>query len=162
MLPPSPRLGSPRRTSTRRSTSAGASRGEPVELAFGPALVVPVLNQPLLRANRDAAISEAKQAGVAWRQSVFSAVEEVQSAQGAVIRGSRELSAEASATELYRRARDLSRETYEAGTMTFLDLLAAERSAGTTALALALSTRSLANDWTSLQVAAGRGWAVAR
>ena len=64
-----------------------------------------------------------------------------------------------SATATYRQARDLSRETYEAGTTTFLDLLDAERSAGTTALALALSIRGLANDWTALQVATGRGWA---
>lgn len=133
----------------------------PSSWGFGPALVIPVLNQPLLRANRDQAISEAKQAALAWRQSVLSAVEDVQTAQGATIRGRRELAAQAAATDTYRRARDLSRQTYEAGTTTFLDFLDAERSAGQTALALALSTRSLANDWTSLQIAAGRGWATA-
>ena len=36
---------------------------------------------------------------------------------------------------------------------------AATCAAGTTALALALSIRGLANDWTALQVATGRGWA---
>jgi multidrug efflux system outer membrane protein len=131
----------------------------PSSWSFGPALVIPVLDQPFLRAGRDQAISEAKQAGLAWRQSVLSAVEDVQTAQGATIRGRRELAAQRSATDLYSRARDLSRETYEAGTTTFLDFLDAERSAGQTALALALSTRGLANDWVDLQIAAGRGWA---
>ncbi len=142
---------------------AGAvTTSNPSSWSFGPALVIPVLNQPLLRANRDAAISQAKQAGLAWRQSVLSAVEEVQTAQGAVVRGRRELASQAKATDMYGRARDLSRQTYEAGTTTFLDFLDAERSAGTTALALALTTRALANDWVSLEIAAGRGWAVQR
>ncbi|TPE47495.1 efflux transporter outer membrane subunit [Amaricoccus solimangrovi] len=139
---------------------AGAiTASNPSSWSFGPALVIPVLNQPLLRASRDQAISEAKQAELGWRQTVLSAVEDVQTAQGATIRGRRELSAQRAATENYGRARDLSQQTYEAGTTTFLDFLDAERSAGTTALALALSRRSLAIDWVSLQIAAGRGWA---
>jgi len=133
--------------------------GNPSSWSFGPALVLPVLNQPLLRANRDQAISVARQSELTWRSTVYSAVEEVQSQQGATQRSRREVAAQQAATATYRQARDLSRETYEAGTTTFLDLLDAERSAGTTALALALSIRGLANDWTALQVATGRGWA---
>ena len=133
----------------------------PSSWSFGPVLVIPVLDQPLLRAQRDQAISLAKQSELAWRQSVLSAVQQVQTAQGATIRGRRELASQRSATDLYSRARDLSRETYEAGTTTFLDFLDAERSAGQTALALALSTRGLANDWVDLQIAAGRGWSAA-
>ncbi len=133
----------------------------PSSWSFGPALVIPVLNQPLLRTYRDQAVSEAKQAGLSWQQTVLSAVEEVQTAQGATIRGRRELTAQQAATTSYGQARDLSRQTYEGGTTTFLDLLDAERSAGTTALALALSRRALANSWVALQIAAGRGWAVA-
>ena len=134
--------------------------GNPSSWSFGPSLVLPVLNQPLLRANRDQAISQARQAELAWRASVYSAVEDVQLQQGATERDRREVAAQQAATSTYRQARDLSRETYEAGTTTFLDLLDAERSAGTTALALAASIRGLANDWTALQVATGRGWAV--
>lgn len=140
-------------------TLGGAiTTSNPSSWTFGPALVIPVLDQPLLRSNRDQAISLAKQAGLAWRQTVFSAVEDVQTAQGATIRGRRELAAQQAATETYGRARDLSLETYEAGTTTFLDFLDAERTAGQTALALALSTRALANNWVALQIAAGRGW----
>lgn len=139
--------------------SGSITAANPSSWGFGPSLVIPVLDQPFLRANRDQAISEAKQAGLAWRQSVLSAVEDVQIAQGATIRGRRELAAQQAATETYGRARDLSRVTYEAGTTTFLDFLDAERSAGQTELMLALSSRALANDWVALQIAAGRGWA---
>lgn len=139
--------------------SGAITVGNPATWSFGPALALPVLNQPRLRASRDQAISEAKQAELAWRSTVYSAVEDVQAAQGATERDRREVNAQQAATTTYREARDLSRETYEAGTTTFLDLLDAERSAGTTALALALSIRGLANDWTTLQVATGRGWA---
>lgn len=132
----------------------------PSSWGFGPSLVLPVLNQPLLRANRDQAVSLARQAELAWRSSVFAAVESVQAKQGATQRDRREVAAQQAATETYRQARDLSRETYEAGTTTFLDLLDAERSAGNSALALAASIQGLANDWTELQVATGRGWAV--
>jgi multidrug efflux system outer membrane protein len=132
----------------------------PSSWGFGPSLVLPVLNQPLLRANRDQAVSLARQAELAWRSSVFAAVESVQAEQGATQRDRREVAAQQAATETYRQARDLSRETYEAGTTTFLDLLDAERSAGNSALALAASIQGLANDWTALQVATGRGWAV--
>lgn len=128
---------------------------------FGPAFVIPVLDQPVLRANRDQAISVAKQAELKWRSTVLQAVQEVQTAQGATIRGRRTVSAQQAATTTYARARELSRTTYEAGTTTFLDLLDAERSAGQTQLALALATRNLANNWVSLQIAAGRGWATA-
>lgn len=140
--------------------SGAVTVANPSSWSFGPSLVLPVLNQPLLRSNRDQAISVAKQAELAWRSTVYSAVEDVQSQQGATQRSRREVAAQQAATSTYRQARDLSRETYEAGTTTFLDLLDAERSAGVTALALALSIRGLANDWTALQVATGRGWAV--
>lgn len=139
--------------------SGSITVSNPGTWSFGPGLVLPVLNQPLLRANRDQAISAAKQAELTWRSTVLSAVQDVQTEQGAIQRSRREVAAQQAATSTYRQARDLSRETYEAGTTTFLDLLDAERSAGTTALALAASIRGLANDWTSLQVAAGRGWA---
>lgn len=140
--------------------SGSVTAGNPSTWSFGPTLALPVLNQPLLRANRDEAVSEARQAELSWRSAVYSAVEEVQIYQGSTQRTRREVSAQQAATDTYRQARDLSRETYEAGTTTFLDLLDAERSAGSTALSLASSIRDLATDWTELQVATGRGWAV--
>lgn len=127
--------------------------------SFGPALSLPVLNQPVLRAGRDAAASRARQAELAWRGSVLSAVEDVQRAQSAYLRDRREVAALAATARSYARARDLSRETYEVGTTSFLDFLDAERSMGDAQRAVAVAVQTLANDWVALQIAAGRGWA---
>ena len=127
--------------------------------SFGPALSLPVLNQPVLRASRDAAVSRAKQAELDWRAAVLSAVEDVQKAQSAYLRDGRRLSALSLTAQSYARARDLSRETYEVGTTNFLDFLDAERSMGDAQLSVAAAVQALANDWTALQIAAGRGWA---
>lgn len=127
--------------------------------SFGPALSLPVLNQPVLRAGRDAAVSRAKQAELDWRATVLSAVEDVQKAQSAYLRDGRRLSALSLTAQSYARARDLSRETYEVGTTNFLDFLDAERSMGDAQLSVAAAVQALANDWTALQIAAGRGWA---
>ena len=142
--------------------SGNVTAGSSHSWSFGPSISLPVLNQPLLRANRDAAISAAKQAELGWRSTVLAAVEDVQAAQAAVSRDRRQLAAIARTAEAYARARDLSRETYEVGTTSFLDFLDAERSMGDAQLSVASSVRTLANDWTSLQIATGRGWATAR
>lgn len=126
---------------------------------FGPALSLPLLNQPLLRANRDAVISRARQAETAWRGSVLGAVEDVQRAQSAYLRDRQEVSALGSTAASYARARDLSRETYEVGTTSFLDFLDAERQMGDAQRAVATAVQTMANDWMALQIAAGRGWA---
>ncbi|SNR51468.1 efflux transporter outer membrane subunit [Puniceibacterium sediminis] len=125
---------------------------------FGPAISIPVLNQPVLRGNRDQAISRARQAELAWRASVLGAVEDVQSAQTAYSRSAATVSATRAALTSYERVVELSRATYEGGTTTLLDLLDSERSRGSAQLSLAQSVRDQANDWGTLQIASGRGW----
>ena len=142
--------------------SGNVTAGSSHSWSFGPSVSLPVLNQPLLRANRDAAVSAAKQAELSWRGTVLAAVEDVQAAQAAVSRDRRQVAALGRTAEAYARARDLSRETYEVGTTSFLDFLDSERSMGDAQLSVASSVRTLANDWTSLQIATGRGWAPAR
>ncbi|WP_290685954.1 TolC family protein, partial [Haematobacter sp. UBA3484] len=142
--------------------SGNVTAGSSHSWSFGPSVSLPVLNQPLLRANRDAAVSAAKQAELGWRGTVLAAVEDVQAAQAAVSRDRRQVAALGRTAEAYARARDLSRETYEVGTTSFLDFLDSERSMGDAQLSVASSVRTLANDWTSLQIATGRGWATAR
>ncbi|MBC7282047.1 efflux transporter outer membrane subunit [Hoeflea sp.] len=127
--------------------------------SFGPTLVLPVLNQPKLRADRDQAISRARQAELAWRALILSAVEETQSAQGKVLRTQRALFSLRAAADSYARAVELSQLTYSGGTTTLLTLLDAERSRAAARLSLAQSVQALANNWISLQVATGRGWA---
>ena len=53
---------------------------------------------------------------------------------------------------------ELSRQTYEAGATTLLNLLDNQRSLLSANLTLALAYRDYASSWVSLKVAAGQGW----
>lgn len=126
--------------------------------SFGPSLSIPVLNQPLLQANRDQAIAQAEAAELAWRSSVLAAVEDVQSAQSDYLRNGRAVSISRRAVASYTRVVELSRQTYEAGATTLLNLLDNQRSLLSANLTLALAYRDYASSWASLKVAAGQGW----
>ncbi len=54
--------------------------------SFGPQLSLPVFNQGLLKASRDAQLSVARQAEIAWRASINEAVEDIQVAQSNLTR----------------------------------------------------------------------------
>jgi multidrug efflux system outer membrane protein len=127
---------------------------------FGPSVVLPVLNQPALRASRDQQVAQAEQAELQWRSSVFGAVEEVQSAQTSYLRNRRAVAAYQRSVTSNERVVELSRETYRGGTTTLLDLLTVQRALSSARLTLASSVRDLATSWASLQVAAGKGWSV--
>ena len=128
--------------------------------SFGPTVSIPLLNMPVLLANRDQAIAQAEQARLAWRASVLGAVEEVQSSQSAYIRARSEVSALQGSVTSFSRVVDLSQQTYDAGATTLLDLLNGQRSLSSAQLSLAASVRDMAANWAALQVAAGRGWAI--
>ena len=70
-----------------------------------------LLTQPLLRANRDKAVAQAKQAELAWQAAVLSAVEEVQVAQSDVARTTRAVAATRRSVASYGRVVTLSRQT---------------------------------------------------
>ena len=128
--------------------------------SFGPSLSIPVLNQPVLRANRDRAIAQAKQAELTWKAAVLSAVEEVQVAQSDLSRNARAVAATRRSVNSYTQVVTLSRQTYQAGTTTLLDLLESQRSLATANLSLASVTRDLAASWARVQIASGKGWAI--
>ncbi|MCA0964876.1 efflux transporter outer membrane subunit [Salipiger bermudensis] len=137
------------------STSEGVN-----SWSYGPQLSIPVLNQGLLRADRNAAIAEAEQAELGWRSAVLDAVEEVQSAQSDHLRNRRAVAAYQRSVASYKRVVALSRETYEGGTTTLLDYLDVQRSLAEARLKLASGLRDLAASWARLQVASGKGWAL--
>ena len=126
--------------------------------SFGPALSIPVLGRETLKASRNAAISEAREAELTWRNTVLGAVEEVQTAQTAYLRARNTVSAARKTVDAYARARDLARAAYEGGTETILDLLEAERSVASARLTLASAIQNMATQWVTLQIAAGKGW----
>ena len=128
--------------------------------SFGPQISLPILSQPKLHAARDQAESVAKQAELNWRKTVLKAVEGVQSAQSVYLRSRQRVSATQASASSYSRVVSLSRDSYNGGAITLLDLLDAQRSEGSARLSVAQSVQAMAKSWASLQVAAGRGWEV--
>ncbi|WP_102227007.1 efflux transporter outer membrane subunit [Acidimangrovimonas sediminis] len=126
--------------------------------SFGASLLAPILSQPALAAAADAKISAAKQAELTWKSGVLSAVQDVQSAETSYIQSRASVSTARDAVKAYERVVALSRQTYQAGTTTLIDLLTNERSLSSAQLTLASSQQSLAADWATLQIAVGRGW----
>lgn len=131
---------------------------DPSSWTFGPTLSLPILNRTALHAARDQKISVAQQAELTWRGTVLAAIEEVQTAQTGYLRLQREAKARREALDSYQRVLDLSTATYQAGAISLLDLLDAERSRASAQLSLATSVQDLAMTWITLQIAAGRGW----
>lgn len=126
--------------------------------SFGPSLSLPVLNQGALRAQRDGARIAAESAEIAWRKTVISAVEDVQTAQSAYDRKRREIDALRDVKASTDGVLDLSKSSFEFGDLSLLDLLEAERAADTSKMTLAAAVRDAAKSWSSLMVASGRGW----
>ncbi len=129
--------------------------------SFGPSISLPVFNQGSLRASRDVAISEAKQAEITWRQTVLDAVEDVQAANSAWLRDREKVKLLRQSMESYERAFELSLEAYEAGVTTLLDLLDTDRSLASARLDFADALREMSVDWATLQVSLGAGARVA-
>ncbi|QUS36937.1 efflux transporter outer membrane subunit [Falsirhodobacter algicola] len=141
------------------SGSVGRSDGSD-SWSFGPALSLPVLNQGQLRASRDAEISAAKQAEIAWRSAVSSAVEDVQVARSNLSRYRQRAALLRTAADDYDRALTLAQGNYRNGAITLLDLLDTDRSAASARISAASAVNDAAQAWATLKIATGSGAAV--
>ncbi len=126
--------------------------------SFGPSITVPLLSLPLRSANRDIAISRAREAELLYRQQVLRSVEETQTSLAFTNFQRRQVNSYGVAASTAREVVDLSRTSYENNAVTIIDLLDAERNLLFNQLELALSTRDWAASWTRLQVSVGKGW----
>lgn len=126
--------------------------------SYGPSVIFPILNQPLLKSNKRRAVIQFEQAELAWRSTVLSAVEEVQSAQSSLSRLYRAARSNEASVRANAKVADLSLKIYSEGASTLLDLLDAQRAHETARLSLATVYRDLALNFASLQIAAGHGW----
>ncbi|WP_265501001.1 efflux transporter outer membrane subunit [Paracoccus beibuensis] len=128
---------------------------------FGPRISLPVANQGILQATRTRRISEARQADLAWRSQVASAVEDVQTSQSNLRRYRQRVAALDEAAQSYNRAYDLARTNFEAGALPLVDLLDADRQRAAARLQAASARNDAAKEWAGLQIATGAGGAVA-
>lgn len=139
--------------------SGFVNTGDDETWAFGPILRLPVLEQGVLRANRDGAKARAAEADLVWRSTVLRAVEEVQEACSSTRYWRRQVSAQRSAAQANNQVRELTKKSYEAGETVLTDVLDAERRSLDSQIALSGGLRDLSTSWIRLQVATGRGWA---
>lgn len=142
-------------TGTVSDTGGNSSWG------FGPRISLPVANQGVLQAARNRRLSEARQADLAWRSQVASAVEDVQTSQSNLRRYRQRVAALDEAAQSYDRAYDLARTNFEAGALPLIDLLDADRQRAAARLQAASGRNDAAKEWAALQIATGAGGAVA-
>jgi outer membrane protein, multidrug efflux system len=144
------------------SLSGTVSAGDTATWSFGPALSLPIFNQGRLTAARDRAVAQAKEAELAWRSAIQSAVEDVQTELSRLAANRQRAARLTDVVTSTDRVLALSRETYRLGTTTLLDLLDAERSATAARLSLAQAYRDLATSFAGTQATVGRGAEVGR
>lgn len=103
------------------------SRMDSIVWSLGANAVLPLTGQKFLRTQRDAAIAAHRAASAEYRQNVLSAIRDVENAlQASAILARSETEAR-TASESATKTFDLSRRRYEAGLVSFLDVVDAER-----------------------------------
>ncbi|MGH7144380.1 MAG: efflux transporter outer membrane subunit [Planctomycetota bacterium] len=126
--------------------------------SFGPSITVPIFHGGVIHAN--IAVQEAlkDQALLTWRQTVLTALQEVESALFACDREQAHHQALLASVSANRQAVDLAMTLYTQGQIDFLNVLAARQSLYTAEDALAQSEQALGTDLVALYKALGGGW----
>lgn len=126
--------------------------------SFGPTLTLPIFDGGALRANVKTAESSSREQYVVWKQTVLTAVEQVENALSAVSRDAQTVSALRAQVKSYQEALSLSTASYKDGASSLLDVLDAQRNVSTAQESLATAIQQSAIDYISLNVAIGAGY----
>ncbi|NNE81496.1 MAG: efflux transporter outer membrane subunit [Silicimonas sp.] len=127
--------------------------------SFGPTLSIPMFDRTSRSAARNIALSDARQAEIAYRNTFITGIEEVQASLTLTDARQSQVTAYQQATSSADRVLNLARRSYEAGVVTIDDVLDAERTRLSNRLDLALAQSEHAQAWVQLQVSVGKGWA---
>jgi multidrug efflux system outer membrane protein len=138
--------------------TSGASSGSLTTWSFGPTLTLPIFDGGRLRANVDIAKSDAKTQYLNWKQTVLTAVEEVENALSAVRRDAETVAALRAQVKTAQETLELSTASYKDGASSLLDVLDAQRSVSLDQASLAAAIQQMAKDYVSLNVAIGGGY----
>ena len=136
-----------------------AANGGVTSWGFGPSLNLPIFDAGARRANIKAREAAAREAYLAWKQTVLSAVSEVENALVAVNRTRQTVSALTATVRSYEEALSLATASYRDGASSLLDVLDAQRNVASARANLAQAVQQLANGYVSLNVAIGGGYA---
>lgn len=126
--------------------------------SFGPSLSLPIFNAGQLAAAVDVADAQREQYYLAFRSAVLTALQDVENAVVSLSEESKKNVKLATAAEAYREAASLSRELYETGNTSFLEVLTAERSLYSAEDSLISSDVAITTSYIALNKALGGGW----
>ena len=146
--------------------SAGVSADKPVGLlswsntafSIGPSVSWPLFTAGRIRASIGAQNESAIQATLAYRQTILTALQEVEFSLIDYAKEQEHRKGLAAAAAANRRAVELATTLYTQGNTDFLNVLSAQRSLYAAELALVQSDRTLATSLVSLYKALGGGW----
>lgn len=140
--------------------SGGITLGEVDTWSFGPTVSLPIFDQPRRQASRNIAVSNARQAELAYRQEFITAIEEVQTAMVLTQARRSQVTAYIEANSSSERVLNLARRSYEAGVVTIDEVLDADRTRLNTRLNLAQAQSDYVQAWIQQQISVGKGWGV--
>ena len=126
--------------------------------SFGPAIQLPIFEGGRLRATVRLQKLKAKEAAVAYAQTVLTALHQVEDALAAYGSDQARRASLETAVTASRNARQLARERYQSGVASFIDVLDAERTEEQNEVALADATTAVSADLVQLYRALGGGW----
>ena len=126
--------------------------------SIGPAIELPIFEGGRLRATVRLQRVKAKEAAVAYAQTVLVALHQVEDALAAYGADQARRTSLDTAATASRNARMLARQRYESGVASFIDVLDAERTEEQNELALADATTAVSADLVQLYRALGGGW----
>lgn len=137
----------------------GGSDTHRVSWSFGPTLNLPIFDGGQLRANLTSSESAAREAYLAWKATVLNGIEEVENALAAIQRDGRTVAALRDTVKSYQEALQLATASYRDGASSLLDVLDAQRQVSSAQASLAQAIQQQAQDYVSLNVALGGGYA---
>ncbi len=126
--------------------------------SFGPAIQLPIFEGGRLHAEVRLQKVKAKEAAVAYAQTVLTALHQVEDALAAYGDDQARLASLKMAVTASRDARLLARQRYQSGVASFIDVLDAERTEEQNEVSLAEATTTVSSDLVQLYRALGGGW----
>ncbi|TXI11194.1 MAG: efflux transporter outer membrane subunit [Rhizobium sp.] len=138
-----------------------AASGGLTSWSFGPSLNLPIFDGGALRAGVKTAESSSREQYIVWKQTVTSAVEQVENYLSAVTRDAQTVAALHAQVKSYQEALQLSTASYKDGASSLLDVLDAQRNVTAAQQSLAQAVQTSAIDYIGLNVNIGAGYVAA-
>lgn len=128
-----------------------------LEYFFGPSIVFPSFLNNSLKANVAARHSQARQAHEVWKSTVLTALQEVENALASYKGSVQAVQTAQSSAQLYREARDLTRNLVQSGGATIRELIDAEQDVANADVVRAQTVQRLGRDFVQLHISLGAG-----